>query len=493
MTDMKEIMKDFRKRRRVLIPVADIPERKEMKKPDDEIKEYVDKRVRDLDRKLSSVILKGVDLDRELSTVGRGVVAQARKMDRFSDNDNRIRDLGREIAVQARKMDRFSDNDNRIRDLDRKLSTVGRGLLEHNRRIDGLSDYLREEIDKYISKINGRLEGGWKYKVDNCVREEVKKQVTRINGDLEVLLESGIGDTVDELVDDVSRLQKEIESHKSYTKPDSKQNRTITAVLYEDNQENTFIKSFDELEDKLTDLVDTYAKEFESIEDKLTEIEEKYRSAERRVEQEPNNFPESSQELTNSNYSLEDVLAIPTTKPKIKKRRGKENKITLIYDSPNPAKVELRPKDIGSLELTIYSRGMDAQEIREKTLVFDPYNPETNEKNVEIFLDETEAHYADNTLDSLIVSLNNPELNKYFGKHMSPHFKKIYDLMTDELNSEFKGENKDLTSKLKRVHVERNKKRSGYGAFSSGKKLFGVISPILFPLKLFAYLGRIIE
>ena len=210
------------------------------------------------------------------------------------------------------------------------------------------------------------------------------------------------------------------------------------------------------------------------------------------IEHEPNNFPESSQELTNSNYSLEDVIA-DAKKPKIKKRRGKENKITLIYDSPNPAKVELRPKDIGSLELTIFSRGMDAQEIREKTLVFDPYNPETNEKNVEIFLDEVDTHYANNTLDSLITSLNNPGLAEYFGKNMSPHFKKIYDLMTDELNSVFKGENKDLTSNLLRVKVEKNKKRSGYGAFSSGKKLFGALSPILFPLKLLPYVGRIIE
>ena len=76
---------------------------------------------------------------------------------------------------------------------------------------------------------------------------------------------------------------------------------------------------------------------------------------------------------------------------------------------------------------------------------------------------------------------------------MSPHFKKIYELLTNELNSEFRGENIDLTSKLRSVNVERNKKRSGYGAFSSGKKLFGVISPILFPLKLFTYLGRIVE
>ena len=136
---------------------------------------------------------------------------------------------------------------------------------------------------------------------------------------------------------------------------------------------------------------------------------------------------------------------------------------------------------------------MDAQEIREKTLVFDPYNPETNEKNVEIFLDEVDTHYANNTLDSLITSLNNPGLAEYFGKIMSPHFKKIYDLMTDELNSEFKGENKDLTSNLLRVKFEKNKKRSGYGAFSSGKKLFGALSPILFPLKLLPYVGRIIE
>jgi hypothetical protein len=436
--------------RRVLIPTRDIPEMKEMKKPDDEIKKYVDNRVRDLDRKLSSVILKGVDLDRELSTVGRGLLEHNRRIDRFSDYDTRIRDL------------------------DRKLSTVGRGLLEHNRRIDGLSDYLREEIDKYISKINGdlesglklkvndyihkevekingRLEVGWKYKIDDCVREEVEKQVTRINGDIEVLLEAEIESTVDELNEDVSRLQKafgRLIARSKETNPNSGDFKYPVCRLDAEKQNQSI---------------------------------------------ESNNFPESSQELTNSNYSLEDVLAIPTAKPKIKKRRGKENKITLIYDSPNPAKVELRPKDIGSLELTIYSRGMDAQEIREKTLVFDPYNPETNEKNLEIFLDETGSHYADNTLDSLIVSLNNPELNEYFGKHMSPHFKKVYDLMTNTLNLEFKGENIELTSKIKRVEVERNKKRSGYGAFSSGKKLFGALSPILFPLKLFAYLGRIIE
>ena len=310
-----------------------------------------------------------------------------------------------------------------------------------------VNDYIHKEVEK----INGRLEVGWKYKVDNCVREEVKKQVTRINGDIEVLLEAEIESTVDELNEDVSRLQKafgRLIARSKETNPNSGDFKYPVCRLDAEKQNQSI---------------------------------------------ESNNFPESSQELTNSNYSLEDVLAIPTAKPKIKKRRGKENKITLIYDSPNPAKVELRPKDIGSLELTIYSRGMDANEIREKTLVFDPYNPETNDKNLEIFLDETESHYADNTLDSLIVSLNNPELNKYFEKHMSPHFKKIYDLMIRELNSEFKGENIELTSKLKRVQVERNKKRSGYGAFSSGKKLFGAISPILFPLKLFTYLGRIIE
>jgi len=423
-------------RRRVLMPTVEIPERKEMMEIDDEIKEYVDNIVQDLDRKLS--------------TIGRGVV------------------------VQTRRIDSFNAWKHRVQDLDRKLSTVGRGLLEHNRRIDGLSDYIREEVDKQIikingdlesglklkvndyihkevEKINGRLELGWKYKIDDCVREEVDKQISKINGDLEVLLEAGIESTVDDLNEDVSHLQKEV-------------GRLIARSKETNPNSGDFEYSVCRLDAE---------KQNQSIES--------------------NNFPESSQELTNSNYSLEDVLAIPTAKPKIKKRRGKENKITLIYDSPNPAKVELRPKDIGSLELTIYSRGMDANEIREKTLVFDPYNPETNDKNLEIFLDETESHYADNTLDSLIVSLNNPELNKYFEKHMSPHFKKIYDLMIRELNSEFKGENIELTSKLKRVQVERNKKRSGYGAFSSGKKLFGAISPILFPLKLFTYLGRIIE
>jgi len=423
-------------RRRVLMPTVEIPERKEMMEIDDEIKEYVDNIVQDLDRKLS--------------TIGRGVV------------------------VQTRRIDSFNAWKHRVQDLDRKLSTVGRGLLEHNRRIDGLSDYIREEVDKQIikingdlesglklkvndyihkevEKINGRLELGWKYKIDDCVREEVDKQISKINGDLEVLLEAGIESTVDDLNEDVSHLQKEV-------------GRLIARSKETNPNSGDFEYSVCRLDAE---------KQNQSIES--------------------NNFPESSQELTNSNYSLEDVLAIPTAKPKIKKRRGKENKITLIYDSPNPAKVELRPKDIGSLELTIYSRGMDANEIREKTLVFDPYNPETNDKNLEIFLDEIGAHYADNTLDSLIVSLNNPELNKYFEKHMSPHFKKIYDLMIGELNSEFKGENIELTSKVKRVQVERNKKRSGYGAFSSGKKLFGAISPILFPLKLFAYLGRIIE
>ena len=422
MADMKDDWKILGGRRDcplpVLMPVmAPNPKRdrgnkKKMKKPDDEIKEYVDNRVRDLDRKLS--------------TVGRGV------------------------AEQARRMDRFSDYENRVRDLDRKLSTVGRGVAEQARRMDRFSDYIREEIDKHISKINGRLAGGWKYKVDNCVREEVEKQVTRINGDIEVLLEAGIGSTVDDLNEDVSQLQKafgRLSVRSKETNPNSGDFEYSVCRLDTEKQNQSI---------------------------------------------ESNNFPESSHELTNSNYSLEDVIA-DAKKPKIKRRRGKENKITLIYDSPNPAKVELRPKDIGSLELTIYSRGMDAHEIREKTLVFDPYNPETNNKNLEIFLDETESHYADNSLDSLIVSLNNPGLNEYFGKHMSPHFKKIYDLMTDELNSEFSGENKELTSNLIRVKVEKNKKRPGYGAFSSGKKLLGAISPILFPLKLLPYVGRIVE
>ena len=346
----------------------------------------------------------------------------------------------------------------------RKLEAFSDGYAIYGKRLENIAEL---QIDKFnslehkIGSVKAQQDIALEFRLGPALKKHIQKSKL-------------INDYIrKETVKHIEKQATEVRTHISDTNLDSKQDRTITTILYKDNKKETFITSFDKLEER------------------LTELESRY-SLDKNIEHEPNNFPESSQELTNSNYSLEDVIA-DAKKPKIKKRRGKENKITLIYDSPNPAKVELRPKDIGSLELTIYSRGMDAQEIREKTLVFDPYNPETNEKNVEIFLDEVDTHYANNTLDSLITSLNNPGLAEYFGKNMSPHFKKIYDLMTDELNSEFKGENKDLTSNLLRVKFEKNKKRSGYGAFSSGKKLFGALSPILFPLKLLPYVGRIIE
>ena len=346
----------------------------------------------------------------------------------------------------------------------RKLEAFSDGYAIYGKRLKNIAELQIDQfksLEHKIGSVKAQQDIALEFRLGPALKKHIQKSKL-------------INDYIrKETVKHIEKQATEVRTHISDTNLDSKQDRTITTILYKDNKKETFITSFDKLEER------------------LTELESRY-SLDKNIEHEPNNFPESSQELTNSNYSLEDVIA-DAKKPKIKKRRGKENKITLIYDSPNPAKVELRPKDIGSLELTIYSRGMDAQEIREKTLVFDPYNPETNEKNVEIFLDEVDTHYANNTLDSLITSLNNPGLAEYFGKNMSPHFKKIYDLMTDELNSEFKGENKDLTSNLPRVKVEKNKKRSGYGAFSSGKKLFGALSPILFPLKLLPYVGRIIE
>jgi len=346
----------------------------------------------------------------------------------------------------------------------RKLEAFSDGYAIYGKRLKNIAELQIDQfksLEHKIGSVKAQQDIALEFRLGPALKKHIQKSKL-------------INDYIrKETVKHIEKQATEVRTHISDTNPDSKQDRTITTILYKDNKKETFITSFDKLEER------------------LTELESRY-SLDKNIEHEPNNFPESSQELTNSNYSLEDVIA-DAKKPKIKKRRGKENKITLIYDSPNPAKVELRPKDIGSLELTIFSRGMDAQEIREKTLVFDPYNPETNEKNVEIFLDEVDTHYANNTLDSLITSLNNPGLVEYFGKNMSPHFKKIYDLMTDELNSEFKGENKDLTSNLLRVKFEKNKKRSGYGAFSSGKKLFGALSPILFPLKLLPYVGRIIE
>ena len=346
----------------------------------------------------------------------------------------------------------------------RKLEAFSDGYAIYGKRLKNIAELQIDQfksLEHKIGSVKAQQDIALEFRLGPALKKHIQKSKL-------------INDYIrKETVKHIEKQATEVRTHISDTNLDSKQDRTITTILYKDNKKETFITSFDKLEER------------------LTELESRY-SLDKNIEHEPNNFPESSQELTNSNYSLEDVIA-DAKKPKIKKRRGKENKITLIYDSPNPAKVELRPKDIGSLELTIFSRGMDAQEIREKTLVFDPYNPETNEKNVEIFLDEVDTHYANNTLDSLIISLNNPGLAEYFGKNMSPHFKKIYDLMTDELNSEFKGENKDLTSNLLRVKVEKNKKRSGYGAFSSGKKLFGALSPILFPLKLLPYVGRIIE
>jgi len=346
----------------------------------------------------------------------------------------------------------------------RKLEAFSDGYAIYGKRLKNIAELQIDQfksLEHKIGSVKAQQDIALEFRLGPALKKHIQKSKL-------------INDYIrKETVKHIEKQATEVRTHISDTNLDSKQDRTITTILYKDNKKETFITSFDKLEER------------------LTELESRY-SLDKNIEHEPNNFPESSQELTNSNYSLEDVIA-DAKKPKIKKRRGKENKITLIYDSPNPAKVELRPKDIGSLELTIFSRGMDAQEIREKTLVFDPYNPETNEKNVEIFLDEVDTHYANNTLDSLITSLNNPGLVEYFGKNMSPHFKKIYDLMTDELNSEFKGENKDLTSNLLRVKFEKNKKRSGYGAFSSGKKLFGALSPILFPLKLLPYVGRIIE
>ena len=346
----------------------------------------------------------------------------------------------------------------------RKLEAFSDGYAIYGKRLKNIAELQIDQfksLEHKIGSVKAQQDIALEFRLGPALKKHIQKSKL-------------INDYIrKETVKHIEKQATEVRTHISDTNLDSKQDRTITTILYKDNKKETFITSFDKLEER------------------LTELESRY-SLDKNIEHEPNNFPESSQELTNSNYSLEDVIA-DAKKPKIKKRRGKENKITLIYDSPNPAKVELRPKDIGSLELTIFSRGMDAQEIREKTLVFDPYNPETNEKNVEIFLDEVDTHYANNTLDSLIISLNNPGLAEYFGKNMSPHFKKIYDLMTDELNSEFKGENKDLTSNLLRVKFEKNKKRSGYGAFSSGKKLFGALSPILFPLKLLPYVGRIIE
>jgi len=346
----------------------------------------------------------------------------------------------------------------------RKLEAFSDGYAIYGKRLKNIAELQIDQfksLEHKIGSVKAQQDIALEFRLGPALKKHIQKSKL-------------INDYIrKETVKHIEKQATEVRTHISDTNLDSKQDRTITTILYKDNKKETFITSFDKLEER------------------LTELESRY-SLDKNIEHEPNNFPESSQELTNSNYSLEDVIA-DAKKPKIKKRRGKENKITLIYDSPNPAKVELRPKDIGSLELTIFSRGMDAQEIREKTLVFDPYNPETNEKNVEIFLDEVDTHYANNTLDSLITSLNNPGLAEYFGKNMSPHFKKIYDLMTDELNSEFKGENKDLTSNLLRVKFEKNKKRSGYGAFSSGKKLFGAISPILFPMKLLPYVGRPIE
>jgi hypothetical protein len=334
--------------------------------------------------------------------------------------------------------------DTRLKDIDDRLMVVDKTVGSQSNRIDGLSKNQYRQKGLIIDSVKSRLE----------------QDFTNGSGPIMTYIHKSkkINDYIREEVD-----------------------RHILKVT-----------KFDELETKLTEIVDVYVSDFDSVEERFSKLEKKYVSTERVTHSEANEFIDSSPELIDSTYSLADILA-NAPKPKIKRRRGKENKITLIYDSPNPAKVELRPNDIGSLELTIFSRGMNAQEIREKTLVFDPYNPETNNKHLEIFLDEINSHYADNSLDSLITSLNNPGLNEYFGKHMSPHFKKIYELLTNELNSEFRGENIDLTSKLRSVNVERNKKRSGYGAFSSGKKLFGVISPILFPLKLFTYLGRIVE
>ena len=408
--------------------------------------------------------------------------------------------------------------DDRLQDIDNRLMIVDQTVGTQSNRIDGLSERQYAQKRLIIDSVKSRIEQDFtngsgpimsyiqkSKKINDYIREEIEKHIEAAS---RVLALSG----------DDSRIKLQIRtpqirtpsdlSARSYRSSAGDNNgqlqvrmRDLEGIMGDMLKRSSVYSQkndakIDELEANFIEMMDEYIVDLGSVDDRLSKLEEKLDispASERIVKSEPNNFPESPHELTNSNYSLDDVLANLTAKPKIKKRRGKENKITLIYDSPNPAKVELRPKDIGSLELTIYSRGMDADEIREKTLIFDPYNPETNDKSLEIFLDEMNSHYADNSLNSLIVSLNNPELNKYFGKHMSPHFKKIYDLMTDELNSEFKGENIELTSKLKRVQVEINKKRSGYGAFSSGKKLFGAISPILFPMKLFTYLGRIIE
>jgi hypothetical protein len=420
--------------------------------------------------------------------------------------------------------------DTRLTDIDKRLMIVDQTVGTQANRIDGLSERQHSQKRLIIDSVKSRIEQDFtngsgpimsyihkSKKINDYIREEIEKHIEAARG---VLALSG-DDSRIELQFATGRNPSDLSAIS--TKQQSKLDKTISGLLYrKDNGANNeqlqvrmrdlegimsdMLTSFsvysqkndakiDELETKFIEMMDEYIVDLDSVEDRFSKLEEKleiYLASEGIVKQEPNNFPESSHELTNSNYSLENVIA-DAKKPKIKKRKGKENKLTLIYDSPNPAKVELRPKDIGSLELTIYSRGMDADEIREKTLVFDPYNPETNDKSLEIFLDEMNSHYADNTLDSLIVSLNNPGLNEYLGKHMSPHFKKIYDLMTDELNSEFKGENEGLTSNLVRVKVEKNKRRPGYGAFSSGKKLLSVLSPILFPLKLFTYLGRIVE
>ena len=344
--------------------------------------------------------------------------------------------------------------DARLKDIDDRLMIVDKTVGTQSSRIDGLSKTQYRQKRLIIDSVKSRLEQDFtsgsgpimtyihkSKKINDYIREELDKHIEKVSRDLE---------------------------------------------------SDQYESRIDELETKVTEMVDGYVSDFDSVEERFSKLEEKYISTKGFDDLESDEFIGSSPELIELTYSLDDAL-VSAPKPKIKRLRGKENKITLIYDSPNPAKVELRPADIGSLELTIFSRGMDAQEIREKTLVFDPYNPETNNKNLEIFLDEINSHYADNSLDSLIASLNNPGLTEYFEKHMSPHFKKVYDLLTDKLNSEFRGENIDLTSKLSSVKVERNKKRAGYKAFNSGKKLFGAVSPILFPLKLFTYLGRIVE
>ena len=341
--------------------------------------------------------------------------------------------------------------DTRLQHITETITKLEEDTLKRGSRIDKLSEF--------------------QFKQTRDIIKIVQRRIDRSN--LDTIIDSSKKEISDHINNQVDRRHDELASNlqRYLDKGDLNENRLT------------------ECESKVAELEEYISKESHNINSINSGIEEIIIPAISTL------YPttrDKNETLKSKSNLLEDIIH-QDSKIKLKTKRSKENKIEIRYDSLNPQRLELSPRPGGKIEITTYARNLDSEDIISKTNLFDPFRLDKSERDLELFIDEMNEHYASGTIDSIVRSLHDPNITKYLDRKTGPRFKRKFEKIKDTFLDRYSGINSEMNSDVARLIIHKNKRLPGYSTLESGRRMIGLSSALTLPFKILPYIGKMID